>query len=100
MSDRLTFGIDKGGPNGDMTALTIKRDDKVFTFVGTEAEVILEWHEAEVDKARRESKERVRPIYEKHSCPNGSHLIALMGDTEACVYCWVEDNPPVIRKER
>ena len=63
MSDRLAFGIDKGGPNGDMTALTIKRDDRVFTFVGTEAEVILEWHRAEVEKARRENTQSILKAY-------------------------------------
>ena len=61
MSDRLTFGIDEGSPSGDETALTIRRDDKLFSFLGEEAEVILTWHRAEVDKARRDPFDFVEP---------------------------------------
>lgn len=36
----ISYGIDKGSPNGDYTALSIRDGKKLFTFVGEEAEAI------------------------------------------------------------
>ena len=40
--DEITYGIDKGAPNGDYTALSIRRGTKLFIFVGGEAEIIID----------------------------------------------------------
>jgi hypothetical protein len=37
----MTYGIDQGAPNGDKTALTIRMDNKLFSFIGEETEAIL-----------------------------------------------------------
>ncbi len=41
-TDDIVYGIDKGSPNGDYTALSIRHKNKIFTFVGDEAEVIID----------------------------------------------------------
>lgn len=46
----ITYGVDMGSPDGDETALTIRKGKKLFTFVGEEAEVI----NALISKAREE----------------------------------------------
>jgi hypothetical protein len=43
--EQITYGVDMGAPNGDKTALSIKRGDIVYSFVGDEAEVILAYAE-------------------------------------------------------
>jgi hypothetical protein len=43
--EQITYGIDMSEPGGDMTALSIKRGNMVYTFVGDEAEVILAYAE-------------------------------------------------------
>lgn len=40
MNDKLVYGIDKGSPDGDMSALTIRKGNKLFTYVGEEYEAI------------------------------------------------------------
>jgi hypothetical protein len=37
----ITYGVDMGAPNGDMTALSIKRGKTLYNFVGDEAVTIL-----------------------------------------------------------
>lgn len=59
--EELTFGIDMGAPNGDKTALSIKKDDKLFTFVGDEAEAILAYaHQREIEARIDELQNRLR----------------------------------------
>ena len=39
--EQIIYSIDKGSPDGDMTALTIRINDTFHNFVGEEAEAIL-----------------------------------------------------------
>ena len=38
--DELTYGVDRGIPGGDFTALSIKKGSTLFTFTGDEAVAI------------------------------------------------------------
>lgn len=40
--DELTYGFDSASPNGDMTALTIRLGTRVYTYVGEEADAIMQ----------------------------------------------------------
>ena len=40
--DTLTYGVDRGIPGGDFTALSIKKGSTLFTFVGGEAVAIID----------------------------------------------------------
>lgn len=41
----------------------------------------------------------VRATYYNFSCPNRVHVFALLDDTDTCIYCYVNDNPPLDRKQ-
>lgn len=41
LEDEVTYGIDEGAPNGDKSALTIRKGKEVFTYVGEEAEALI-----------------------------------------------------------
>jgi len=40
--DTLTYGVDRGIPGGDFTALSIKKGSTLYTFVGGEAVAIID----------------------------------------------------------
>ena len=40
--DTLTYGVDRGIPGGDFTALSIKKGSTLFTFTGDEAVAIID----------------------------------------------------------
>ena len=40
--DTLTYGVDRGIPGGDNTALSIKKGSTLYTFVGDEAVAIID----------------------------------------------------------
>ena len=42
LREKITYGIDKGSPNGDYTAFSITCNSELFNFVGGEAEAIIE----------------------------------------------------------
>jgi hypothetical protein len=54
-SDELTYGVDKGSPDGDMTAIYIKKGKTLFTFVGDEAEAIEALIAHKVNEAKSEA---------------------------------------------
>jgi hypothetical protein len=41
--ERITWGVDKGSPDGDSAALTLLKNGEIFTFTGEEAYIILEY---------------------------------------------------------
>lgn len=41
LREKISYGIDKGSPSGDYTAFSIRDGNKLFTFVGGEAEAII-----------------------------------------------------------
>ena len=66
----ITYGIDEGSPDGDMTALTIKWGKKLFTFVGEEAEAVQALLLRErLDELKRLDK--LKTVYEWLNTPDG-----------------------------
>ena len=57
--DRLTYGVDRGIPGGDNTALSIKKGSTLYTFVGDEAVAIIDVIRTEKLKLLAEVRERV-----------------------------------------
>ena len=57
--DKLTYGVDRGVPGGDSTALSIKKGSTLFTFVGDEAVAIIDLIRTEKLKLLAEVRERV-----------------------------------------
>ena len=50
--DTLTYGVDRGIPGGDNTALSIKKGSTLYTFVGGEAVAIIDVIRTEKLKAQ------------------------------------------------
>ena len=50
--DTLTYGVDRGIPGGDFTALSIKKGSTLFTFTGDEAVAIIDVIRTEKLKAQ------------------------------------------------
>lgn len=57
--DELTYGVDRGIPGGDNTALSIKKGSTLFTFTGDEAVAIIDVIRTEKLKLLDEVRERV-----------------------------------------
>lgn len=57
--DTLTYGVDRGIPGGDFTALSIKKGSTLYTFVGGEAVAIIDVIRTEKLKLLNEVRERV-----------------------------------------
>lgn len=60
MTSPVTYGVDQGAPDGDKTALTIKVESTLYTYVGDEAEAILSLIAREREAADR--AERINQI--------------------------------------
>ena len=57
--DILTYGVDRGIPGGDNTALSIKKGSTLYAFVGDEAVAIIDVIRTEKLKLLAEVRERV-----------------------------------------
>ena len=57
--DALTYGVDRGIPGGDNTALSIKKGSTLYAFVGDEAVAIIDVIRTEKLKLLAEVRERV-----------------------------------------
>ena len=57
--DTLTYGVDRGIPGGDFTALSIKKGSTLFTFTGDEAVAIIDVIRTEKLKLLAEVRGRV-----------------------------------------
>ena len=59
--DKLTYGVDRGIPGGDFTALSIKKGSTLFTFTGDEAVAIIDVIRTEklklLDEVREQAEE-------------------------------------------
>ena len=76
--DELTYGVDRGIPGGDNTALSIKKGSTLYTFVGGEAVAIIDVIRTEKLKLLAEVRERVvgedLPLPEEIMAQTGTRL--------------------------